>query len=146
MKITSLHVTLAAFVFLAIGSLTVGCNKSYPYTLRVVGIGDNELTVSDQTGTDQHTHDVAPDATITLDGETIELQQLEPGDNVNLTVESHDGKYVATEIKATSQPTSAIPPDVPPAHEPTAVEPESQEEQPVPPLGDDLPIHSEVIP
>lgn len=98
MKMTLLRTAFPAVILLSVVALMTGCNQSYGH--RVVSAGENELTISDNEGVDQKTHEVAPDAKITLDGQLAKLDQLDAGDPVTVKTEERDGKEVATEIKA----------------------------------------------
>lgn len=96
---------LPATVLLLAVALMTGCNRSYGY--RIVSTGEDQLTVREERGVVQKTHEVAPDAKITLDGQPAELKQLDPGDKVNLKVEKRGDKEVATEIEAQAEETAA---------------------------------------
>lgn len=83
-----------------VAAMTIGCEQAFDY--RVVHAGDGQITVSDDQAMGEVTHDVSPDAEITLDGESVDLAQLNPGDTVALTTEEFDEIELVTEIKATS--------------------------------------------
>lgn len=87
--------------------LVTGCEPTYGHMNKVVSTTDNELTMSDESGMEQETHEVAADAKITLDGAEAALIDLDQGDSVSVTVEEREGKEVATEIKAVSKEKAA---------------------------------------
>jgi len=62
----------------------------------VVKVADGKLTM---TGKDkkEHTHDVAKDAAVTLDGKTAKLEDLKPHTHVKVTL---DDKHTVTKIEA----------------------------------------------
>jgi hypothetical protein len=138
---TSLLLTVATIVVsVSLVALTTGCSRSYAH--RVVSIGDDQLTVSEEGGYEQQTHQVAPDAKITLDGQPVQLQQLDPGDEVMVTVQSVEGRDVATEITAKS----VGPDEGEQRPEPEQPPIQSDEPQPVPPLDDPTSPPSETTP
>jgi len=98
MKRTFLRTAVPVTVLLSAVALMIGCNQPYEY--RVVSTGENELTISDPEGTEQQTHEIAPDAKITLDGQDVDLQQLDAGDIVSVKTEQREGEEVVTAIKA----------------------------------------------
>jgi hypothetical protein len=93
---------LPAVVILSLVTLMSGCERSFGH--RIVSIGENELTIRDREG-EQQTHEVAPDAKITLDRQLVNLKQLDAGDAVNVKTEEREGKEVATEIDAKAKET-----------------------------------------
>lgn len=78
----TLLLALAPAVVLALGSVTLsGCGQSE--AARIVAVDDRSVTV--ETATEgPKTHEVAPDAKITLDGKPAELDDLQPGDKVKV--------------------------------------------------------------
>ena len=68
----------------------------------VVKAGDGKLTMTLKDGKNEHTHDVALDATITRDGKDCKLNELKQGDKVTVTTEKKAGKEQATRIVAKS--------------------------------------------
>jgi len=65
----------------------------------VVKAGDGKLTMTLAGGKNQHTHDVAKNAKITLDGKQAKLEELKEG--MSVTVATNDSN-VATAIEARS--------------------------------------------
>jgi hypothetical protein len=53
---------------------------------KVVKAGAGKLTMTDKDGGNQHTHDVAPDATITCDGKACKLEDLKEGTFIKVTM------------------------------------------------------------
>lgn len=106
MKATLLRFASWAGALLMALALVAGCGRTYGYTSKIVSTGDNELTVADEQQQTQQTHEVAPDAQITLDGQPAALKDLESGDAVEVKVQQRDGKEVATDIKAKSKETA----------------------------------------
>ena len=146
MTTTILKCALGGLALAIVLALATGCNRSYAH--RIVETGESEITVSDREGLDIQTHEVAPDASITLDGEPADLEELAPGDAVNVKVESRDGMEVATEIDAVKEEPaedSVTPAEEPaPAFEPTESEPGFSEELPAEPPVDAIPPTSEM--
>lgn len=66
--------------------------------------------MADEKGESSKTHKVAPDTKILRDGKPAQLQDLQPGDQVQVTTEQDAaGKAVATEVTAESQPANIEP-------------------------------------
>ena len=63
----------------------------------VVKAGDAKITLTMKGDDKQHTHDVAKDAEITLDGKAVKLEALKEGVPVKVTM---DDKSVVTKIEA----------------------------------------------
>lgn len=66
----------------------------------VVKTGDGKITLTFKGDTQKHTHDVAMDAKITLDGKAAKLEALKEGFPVKVTM---DAKFVITKIEAESK-------------------------------------------
>jgi hypothetical protein len=66
---------------------------------KVVSAADGKLTMTDKDGKNPHTHAVAPDATITIDGKAGKLSDLKAGTIVKVTAEKKGDKVVATKIE-----------------------------------------------
>lgn len=90
-----------------------GCNESYG--TKIVTADEGRLTVSDAQGKDYKTHEVATDATITLDGAPAKLEELNSGDAVSVKVEDREGLEVATEITASTDATPETTPSAAPS-------------------------------
>lgn len=67
---------------------------------KVVKAGDGKLTMTFKGDEKKHTHDVAKDAKITLDGKPAKLDDLKEGYQVKVTM---DAKHVVTKIEAHSK-------------------------------------------
>ena len=65
---------------------------------KVVEAGKGKLTMTDVEGSNQHTHDVAANAKVTCEGQTCNLDSLQPGDWITVTLE--DGKVTAIDKTA----------------------------------------------
>lgn len=81
--LTTLLLSIVPAAVLTLGSAMLsGCSQSE--AARIVAVDGQSVTV--ETATEgPTTHEVAPDAKITLDGEPAELQDLQPGDEVQVT-------------------------------------------------------------
>lgn len=66
----------------------------------VVKAADGKLTMTDKEGKKEHTHPVAKDARITLDGKAAKLEDLKKGFKVKVTTEGKGEKEMATKIEA----------------------------------------------
>ncbi len=67
---------------------------------KVVGVGAGKLTMTDMAGKNQHSHEVATDAAITCEGKACGLTDVKVGDMVTVTIDTKDGKTMATKIEA----------------------------------------------
>jgi len=67
---------------------------------KVVEVSAGKLTMTDMAGKNQHAHEVAADAAITCEGKTCGLTDVKVGDMVTVTIDTKDGKTVATKIEA----------------------------------------------
>ncbi len=80
-----------------------------PHTGKVVQAGDGKLTMTDMDGTNQHTHNVAANATITSDGKPCRLDELQKGFQVKVTMGAEPN--TATKIEAQSVAKAAPQPE-----------------------------------
>jgi hypothetical protein len=87
-----------ALVALAGQPLRAADDKVHEAT--VVKAGDGEITLTFKGDDQKHMHDVAKDATITLDGKKAKLEELKEGFPVKVT---WDDKFVITKIEAKSK-------------------------------------------
>jgi Cu/Ag efflux protein CusF len=69
---------------------------------KVVKVDGTKLTVEKEAG-QQHTADVAADATITLDGKSVKLADLKEGTKIKVTVRKDEGKLTITKVEATTK-------------------------------------------
>lgn len=67
---------------------------------KVVEVSAGKLTMTDMAGKNQHTHDVASDAAVSCEGKTCGLTDVRAGDIVTVTIDTKDGKTVATKVEA----------------------------------------------
>jgi hypothetical protein len=88
-------------VALALTIGAVGCQSgSGTHQGKVVGVGAGTLTMTDAAGGNQHTHEVAANAIILCDNKPCGLTDVNAGDMVTVTVDTKNGKTVATKIEA----------------------------------------------
>jgi hypothetical protein len=97
-RIPSLVIVAMALLALAGPPLLAAEDKVHEAT--VVKAGDGKITLTFKGDTQKHTHDVAKDAKITLDGKDAKLQELKEGFPVQLTM---NDKFVITKIEAKSK-------------------------------------------
>jgi len=67
---------------------------------KVVEVSAGKLTMTDTAGKNQHTHEVASDAAISCEGKTCGLTDVKAGDMVTVTIDTKDGKTLATKVEA----------------------------------------------
>jgi hypothetical protein len=67
----------------------------------VVSVGEGKLTMTGKAGSDEHTHTVAIDVKVTVDGKEGKLADLKKGDKIKVTETDKDGKKMVTRIEAT---------------------------------------------
>ena len=93
-RILSLTLAALALAVFAIGP-TRADDKANVHDGHVVKVADGKLTMA---GKDkkEHTHDVAKDAAITLDGKKAKLEDLKPHTHVKVTM---DDKHTITKIE-----------------------------------------------
>lgn len=97
-RISFLAVATVAVVALAGLPLLAADDKVHEAT--VVKAGDGKITLTFKGDDKKHTHDVAKDAKITLDGKDAKLEDLKEGFPVKLTM---DDKFVVHKIEATAK-------------------------------------------
>jgi hypothetical protein len=97
-RIPCLLIVVMALVALAGPPLRAAEDKVHEAT--VVKAGDGKITLTFKGDTEKHTHDVAKDAKITLDGKDAKLQDLKEGFPVKVTM---NDKFVITKIEAQSK-------------------------------------------
>ena len=91
----SLFVALAALALTVwVGNVAVAADN---HEGTVVSVSEGKLTMTATGSSEQHTHDVAADAKITLDGKEAKLADLKKGDKITVTIGA-DKK--ATKIEA----------------------------------------------
>jgi hypothetical protein len=71
----------------------------------VVKAGSNSLVMADKDGKNQHTHAVAADAKITIDGKEGKLEDLKKGTHIKVTTTKSGEKTTATKIEASTKDT-----------------------------------------
>lgn len=77
-----------------------GDHHHKPHEGTVVKAGDGKLTMTYKGSSKEHSHDVAADAKITVDGQEAKLEDLKEGFHVKVTV---DENHAATKIEAHSK-------------------------------------------
>jgi hypothetical protein len=97
-RILSLVVVALAVVALARPSLLAADEKAHEAT--VVKAGDGKITLTFKGDDQKHTHDVAKDAKITLDGKKAKLEDLKESLPVKVT---WDDNFVITKIEGKSK-------------------------------------------
>ena len=97
-RILSLSVAAAALVALSGVPLRAADEKLHEAT--VVKAGEGKITLTFKGDDKKHTHDVAKDATITLDDKKAKLEELKEGIPVKV---AWDDKFVITRIEAKSK-------------------------------------------
>jgi hypothetical protein len=98
-RIPSLVVVVAvSLVALAVMPLRAADDKVHEAT--VVKAGDGKITLTFKGDDQKHTHDVAKDAQITLDGKKAKLEALKEGFPAKVTM---DDRFVVTKIEAKSK-------------------------------------------
>jgi hypothetical protein len=102
MRMLTPFVVLAALVLVAVPFAGADDpKKEGTHQGLVVKAGNNQLTMTDMAGKNEHTHAVADTATIMCDGKVCKLEELEKGVTVKVTLERKEDKMVATKIEAT---------------------------------------------
>lgn len=93
-----------AFALIACAALASGCSQGFANTARVVRADSGQLTVVEENGVNEHTHAVAPDAKVVLDGQAVRVEELDSGDAVKLTLAPNQvGVQVIKRIEAKSK-------------------------------------------
>ena len=67
---------------------------------KVVSVSNGKITMTDMDGKNEHSHMVPSDATITCDGKTCKLDDLNKGCWVTITREKKGDNMVVTKVKA----------------------------------------------
>lgn len=96
----------------AITAFAIGCGTVESGT--VLEVTEDSVTVADDTSFDHMTYRVAPDASVLKDGQPADLDDLEQGDDVSVTVSTDtEGNEVATVVSAESNGAAADGGDAP---------------------------------
>lgn len=104
MRMLSPFVVLAALIVVAVPFVSADDpQKEGTHQGLVVKAGNNQLTMTDMAGKNEHTHAVADSATIMCDGKACKLEDLEKGITIKVTLERKEDKMVATKIEATKE-------------------------------------------
>jgi hypothetical protein len=91
---------ILAGVGLAVVAIAAGCGMTDAD--KVVQASDGALTVEDQETQARTSHPIAFDTEIFKDGEPAKLEDLQPGDEVQVRAQEENGESVATFVKAES--------------------------------------------
>lgn len=94
------YLLIFGVALLAITALPLRAADDKAHEATVVKVGDAKITLTFKGDTQKHTHDVAKDAKITLDGKAAKLEALKEGFPVKVTM---DAKFVITKIEAESK-------------------------------------------
>jgi hypothetical protein len=68
--------------------------------VKEVKAADGKLIMTDKDGKNEHSHFVAKDAKITVDGKPGKLEDLKPGQVIRVTTKKKDDKVLAVAIEA----------------------------------------------
>ncbi len=90
---------VAALALAVFVSQRVSAADDKVHEATVVKAGDGKITLTFKGDEKKHTHDVADDAKITLDGKKAKLEALKEGFSVKMTM---DDKFVVHKIEAKS--------------------------------------------
>jgi hypothetical protein len=67
---------------------------------KVVSVNGDELTMTDETGLVQHSHQVGSNVSITVDGREARLSDLKKGQLIKVTTTEQDGVNVVVSIES----------------------------------------------
>ena len=98
--VRTLPLLVVALVFVFLAGAPVLADDAKTHEGVVVKAADGKLTMTDKDGKNEHSHDVAKDATITCGGKECKLEDLKRGYSVKVTTEKKDDKVWATKIVA----------------------------------------------
>jgi hypothetical protein len=90
--------TAVAVLAFAVCQSALAADETHEGT--VVKAGSGELTMTMKGDEKRHTHEVAKDAVVKLDGKAAKLDELKAGFHVTVTI---DAKHVVTKIEAHSK-------------------------------------------
>ena len=91
---------IAAVALVALVGLPLLAAEDKVHEATVVKAGEGKITLTFKGDDSKHTHDVAEDAKITLDGKKAKLGDLKEGFSANVVM---DDKFVVTKIAAKSK-------------------------------------------
>ena len=91
---------LVAVALVVLAGLSVCAADDKIHEVTVVKAGDGTITLTLKGDDQKHTHDVAKDAKITLDGKKAKLEELKEGFPAKAMI---DDKFVVTLIEAKSK-------------------------------------------
>lgn len=96
-RVLPLMIALAA---LALFSTTaIAAEEGESHEGKVVSAGGGKLTMTDKDGKNEHTHEVAADAKISLDGKESKLEDLQKGTSVKVSTAKKGDKTVVVKIE-----------------------------------------------
>ena len=99
-RIPLLVVVAVAVALVALAGRPLLAADDKVYEAHVVKVADGKITLHLKGADKPHTHDVAKDAAITLDGKKAKLEDLKEDYSVKVTM---DDKHVITKIEAKSK-------------------------------------------
>lgn len=89
------------FVFIALAWLmSTQVQAGDSHEGKVVETSEGKLVMTDTEGKNQHSMDVAGDATVTRDGKEAKLADLKAGDMITVTTGKKDDKPMVTKVEA----------------------------------------------
>jgi hypothetical protein len=91
---------IVAVALVALVGLRLHATDHKVHEATVVKAGNGQITLTFKGEDQNHTHDVAKDAKITLDGKAAQLEELKEGFPVKVT---WDDQFVITKIEAKSK-------------------------------------------
>jgi len=95
-----LAVAVLVPAFWAAPTLTAEDEKLNVHEGKVVRVAEGKLVMTDTDGKNEHSHFVAKDAKITVDGKDSRLEDLKPGHMIRVTTKKKDDKVLAVVIEA----------------------------------------------
>jgi hypothetical protein len=95
-----LSLVAVAGALIALAGLRLRAADDKVQEAHIVKVGESKITLHFKGADKPHTHDVAKDAKITLDGKDAKLEDLKEDFSVKVTM---DDRYVITKIEAKSK-------------------------------------------
>jgi hypothetical protein len=91
---------ILAMALVSVAGMQLRAADDMVHEATVVKAGDGKISLTFKGDKKKHTHDVAKDAKITLDGKDAKLEELKEGATVKATM---DDKFVVHKIEAKSK-------------------------------------------
>jgi hypothetical protein len=89
----------AVVMFVSVPALADDTKKANTHEGTVVSVKDNKIVMKGKADDTEHSHTLAPDATVWCDGKECKLDDLKPGQKVRVTTKKND-RDIATKIEA----------------------------------------------